>query len=51
MKNTACTLHESYLNTTEKNNLVGAINEINEDTGVVAGTYSKVTVNEKGKVT
>ena len=38
------------LTTTDKLSIVNAINEVNEDTGVTAGTYTKVEVNAKGKV-
>ena len=39
------------LNTTNQNDLVSAINEVNADTGISAGSYARVYVNEKGKVT
>lgn len=39
------------LNTTNKDDLVSAINEVNANTGISAGSYARVYVNEKGKVT
>lgn len=40
----------TQLTTSNKSSLVDAVNEVNQDTGVAEGTYSKVTVNKKGKV-